>query len=149
MIQKNLIKESTNKIFKGFTLIELLIGVIIASIASIAIIYAVIYIQTRNYELEIKDHAYEELKGYTEFWKGKIAANDISTGGSLSDIKNICLANDDNGACLHNAVLSSNIILIGPSNSNAQRHGLRTKIEWETRSGANQEIEFYIEQMVF
>ena len=85
-----MIKESTNKIFKGFTLIELLMGVIIASIASIAIIYAVIYIQTRNYELEIKDHAYEELKGYTEFWKGKIAANDISTGGSLSDMKNIC-----------------------------------------------------------
>ena len=149
MILKNSIKESTNKIFKGFTLIELLIGAIIASIASIAIIYAVIYVQTRTYELEVKDHAYEELKSYTEFWKGKIAASDISTGGSLSDMKNICLIKDDDGACLHDAILSSNIILIGPPGSNAQRHGLKTKIEWENRSGINQEIEFYIEQMEF
>ena len=89
MIQKNLTKGSINKTLKGFTLIELLIGAIIASIASIAIIYAVIYVQTRTYELDVKDHAYEELKGYTEFWKAKIAASDISAGGSLSDVKKI------------------------------------------------------------
>ena len=133
MIQKNLTKGSINKTLKGFTLIELLIGAIIASIASIAIIYAVIYVQTRTYELDVKDHAYEELKGYTEFWKAK----------------NICLISDDDGACLHDAILSSNIILIGPTGSSAQRHGLKTKIVWENRSGVNQEIEFYIEQMVF
>ncbi len=79
MILKNLTKASINKTLKGFTLIELLIGAIIASIASIAIIYAVIYVQTRTYELEVKDHAYEELKNYTEFWKGKIAANELSS----------------------------------------------------------------------
>ena len=149
MILRNLTRVSINKALKGFTLIELLIGAIIASIASIAIIYSVIYVQTRTYELDVKDHAYEELKSYTEFWKGKIAANDISAGGSLSDIKNICLIKDDNGACLHDAILSSNIILIGPTGSSAQRHGLKTKIVWENRSGINQEIEFYIEQMVF
>ena len=54
MILKNLTKASINKALKGFTLIELLIGAMIASIASIAIIYAVIYVQTRTYELEEK-----------------------------------------------------------------------------------------------
>ena len=143
-----MIKESI-KTFRGFTLIELLVGVMIASIASIAIIYATIYIQTRNYELRVKDSAYEELKSYTEFWKGKIAANNISTS-ILSDIRNVCLIEDDNGICLHNATLSSDIILINTgAGTNVNRKGLKTKIEWATRSGSNQEIEFYIEQLVF
>ena len=142
----NLIKGFINKSFSGFTLIELLVGVIVASIGSMAIIYSIMYVQTRNYELRIKDHAYEQLKGYTELFKGKIAADDIA--GAANE-KNICLTQDDNGDCLHSAILSSTIIPINTGLSIARRSGLKTKVTWETRAGQSQKIEFYVEQMVF
>ncbi|MAV64183.1 MAG: hypothetical protein CMG00_03210 [Candidatus Marinimicrobia bacterium] len=142
-------KESTKIAFKGFTLMELLIGSIIATISCLAIIYGIAYIQTRSYEIRLKERAFEELKSYTELWKGKIAADNISE--VLSNSKTVCLVKDiDNSAlCLHNAVLNSTIVPIDVEESNAKRSGLKTSIQWESRAGATQKLDFYVEQMVF
>ena len=149
MSLKSLKKAFTKKALKGFTLMELLVGAIIATISCLAIIYGVLYIQTRSYEIRLKERAYEELKSYTELWKGKIAAN--NTTEILSDSKSVCLIKDSNNSstCLHNAILSSTINPIDSGVSHAERAGIKTSIQWETRSGSIQQLNFYLEQMVF
>jgi len=151
MMQRNLKKEFTKSSLKGFALMELIVGIIIASIASLAILYGVLYVQYSSHAVRIKERAYEELKSYTELWKGKIAANDISEGGILSEEKPVCLdlIEEADGSCDNNAILYSNLNLIDTGLSHAKRNGLKTRIVWETRSGDQKEINFYIEQLVF
>ena len=55
----------------------------------------------------------------------------------------------DDGSCVNDATLFADIILIDTGNSHAKRKGLKTRIEWETVSGVELNIEFYSEQMVF
>ena len=148
MNQKNLKKESINKPLKGFTLIELIVGITISAIACGAIYSGVSYIQSTSHKLKLKERAYEELKGYTELWKGKIMANDVSVGGILSYSQPICLDLDNESPCISNATLYADINLIDTGNSHAKRHGLKTRIEWETPFGVERELEFYIEQLI-
>ena len=81
MIQRNLRKVFI-RIYRldGFTLTELIVGMLIVAIASLVVFTGVIYIQSSSHKIRLKERAYEELKGYTELWKGKIAAGDISEG---------------------------------------------------------------------
>ena len=134
---------------------ELLIGSVIASVACLAIIYSSTYYNTRLYNVKLRERAHEELKGYTDFWKSKIAANDISDSGN-SDSKQICLLEEDN-ACTHQATLNSSVsdVTTAPiqgindnEDSRVVRKALTTSIKWKTRSDADQEIEFYVEQLV-
>tara|TARA_Y100001960_G_C14309108_1_gene649803 strand:- start:244 stop:693 length:450 start_codon:yes stop_codon:yes gene_type:complete len=146
MILRNLKKEYTNNPFKGFTLMELLIGSLIASLSCLAIIYSAIYYQGRLYDVKLREKAHEELKGYTDFWKGKIASNDISSSGG-PDTKQICLF-EENNSCSHQATLKSTITPIDTGISHAERKGLTTSIEWYSRTSIKKEIEFYVEQLV-
>ena len=136
---------------EGFTLIELLVGTLISSILAIALLNGVMYVQSSLHKIRIKERAYEELKGYNDFWKGKISANDIAESGNLSYTKPMCLdlTLSDDGSCVNDATLFADIILIDTGNSHAKRKGLKTRIEWETVSGVELNIEFYSEQMVF
>ena len=152
MIQKNLKKVSIRAYrLDGFTLTELIVGMVIVAIASLAIFTGVTYLELAGHKIRLKERAYEELKGYTELWKGKIAAGDVSDG-DLSYSKEVCL---DLGPttiisnCVNPATVYANLNLIDTDNSHAQRKGVKTRIVWKTAKGANQEISFYVEQMVF
>ena len=87
----NLKKGFINKSLKGFTLIELIVGITVSAIACGAIYSGVSYIQSTSHKIRIRERAYEELKGYTELWKGKIAANDVPIGGILSYSQSTCV----------------------------------------------------------
>jgi len=152
MIQRNLRKVFI-RIYRldGFTLTELIVGMLIVAIASLVVFTGVIYIQSSSHKIRLKERAYEELKGYTELWKGKIAAGDISEG-DLSYNKAVCLDFESTGIvsdCVNPATLYANINLIDTENSHAKRTGVKTRIEWKTANGADQEISFYVEQMLF
>ena len=153
MILKNLKKAFIkNTRSEGFTLIELLVGSVIVAIASLAMFTGIDYIQTSSHRLRIKERAFEELKSYTELWKGKIAADDVSEGGDLSYSKVVCLDHNppfQENECKNEATIFADINLIDTQNSNAKRKGVKTRIEWETVFGATQLIDFYVEQMVF
>ena len=152
MIQKNL-RRVFIRIYRldGFTLTELIVGMLIVAIASLVVFTGVIYIQSSSHKIRLKERAYEELKGYTELWKGKIAAGDISEG-DLSYNKTVCLDSESTGIisdCVNLATLYANINLIDTENSHAKRTGAKTRIEWKTANGVDQEISFYVEQMLF
>ena len=83
-------KEFINKSLKGFTLTELIVGILIASISTLAILFGFLYIQTQSTEVRLKERAYEELKSCTELWKGKIGARNFSESMS-DDVEIICL----------------------------------------------------------
>ena len=150
MIRKNLRRVFTRSLrLRGFTLTELIVGMIIVAIASLAIFTGVIYIQSGSHKIRIKERAYEELKSYTELWKAKIAAGDVSEG-DLSYSKEVCLdlePSSINNNCVNPANVYANLIDTG--NSHAQRKGVKTRIVWKTADGAEQEISFYVEQMLF
>ena len=148
MIRKNLRKESTNSSLKGFTLMELIVGIIIASIATLAILYSVLYVQTSSYDLRVRERAYEELKSFTELWKAKISVCDIPSTNTYS--KSVCLEGDFGNCgddCDLCANLTSNIKRIDTGTSLSRRDGLRTEIVWSSRNGSDQKIEFYLEQL--
>ena len=150
MIQKNSKKEFINTLLKGFTLMELIVGIIIASIATLAILYSVLYVQSSSYELRIKERAYEELKSYTDLWKAKITGRDFPESGSSQRIKDVCLDENLEGTCVNEATIASNVIIPASLNSNsfAQRRGLISEITWEARNGSSRNISFYLEQLI-
>ena len=129
---------------------ELIVGIIIASIATLAILYSVLYVQSSSYEMRIKERAHEELKSYTDLWKAKIAGNDIPASGSTQNTKSVCLDENELGNCVNEGAITSNVI--DPDNVNpasiSKRKGLKTQIVWETRNGAEREISFYVEQLI-
>ena len=142
---------------------ELLIGSLIASLVCLSIIYSAIYYTQRLHSIKIRERAHEELKSYTELQKGRIAAGVISTSAT-SATKNVCLDLSEreytDPDCVNKATIYATFNIIGgehiyvppgsvPENSKAQRHGLKTRIVWETIQGAEQELSFYVEQMVF
>ena len=163
MSLKSLKKVYIKRYWEGFTLIELIVGTVIASIAASAIFIGVTYIQSSYNKIRLKERAYEELKSYTELQKVRIAAGVISTSAT-SETKGVCLdlteREHTDADCVNKATIYATFNIIGgdhiyvppgsvPENSKAQRHGLKTRIVWETTQGATQELSFYVEQMVF
>ena len=141
-------KEFINKSLKGFTLTELIVGILIASISTLAILFGFLYIQTRSTEVRLKERAYEELKSYTELWKGKIGARNFSES-MPDDVENICLQENREGDCIREATLSAHLEDINTGLSHAERTGLKTSIKWKTSSGGQKELEFYLQQLIF
>ena len=126
---------------------ELLIGILIASLACLTIIYSTLYYQGRLYDIKLRERAYEELKGYTDFWKGKIAAKNFGESG-FPDTKTACLFEEENNTCTHSAILRSQITYVEVDPSNAHRRILETSIEWNSRTNVSREINFYLEQLI-
>ena len=129
---------------------ELIVGIIIASIATLAILYSVLYVQSSSYELRMKERAHEELKSHTDLWKAKIAANDIPDSGSSQNNTTVCLDENDFGDCVNEATIRSSVSVpptVDPA-SLSKRKGLKTEITWETRSGSERSIDFYVEQLI-
>ena len=156
MTLKSLKKGSINNLFKGFTLMELLIGSLIASVVCLAIIYSSIYYTQRLHSIKIRERAHEELKSYTDYWKGRIAGKNISSSGINSDSKQVCL-NQKGAECNQQATLNALVadVTTAPipgindnDDSKVQRKALTTSITWNSRTNSQQKLEFYVEQLV-
>ena len=65
------------RLYSGFTIVELMIGLTFTAIAGVAIIVGTAHYYKTISNLKLKELAFEKLKTYTEYQKGKIAANDI------------------------------------------------------------------------
>ena len=155
MNQKSLRKEYINNFVKGFTLMELLVGSLIASVACLAIIYSATYYTQRLQSIKTKERAHEELKGYTDSWKARIAVNDIAESGN-TDTRSTCLLQGNNN-CVHKATLSAVVADVSTApiegindneNSKIIRKALSTSIKWQFLTHGEQKIEFYVEQLV-
>ncbi len=100
--------------------------------------------------MRIKERAYEELKSYTDLLKARIAGNDIPESGATNLSRDVCLDKNESNVCVNEGTVTARIINpIGiPPSSLSQRKGLKTKIAWDTRSGSEKVIEFYVEQLI-
>ena len=112
--------------------------------------------ENQNIDLDLKDKAHDELKAYTELWKGKIAANNIPSL-DFSDSRITCLLLKDNN-CIHQGTLSASITdpktapisgINDNYDSHVQRKSITTSISWESITNGEQKIEFYVEQLIF
>ena len=144
-------------LYNGFTLSELMVGLFFMTLAATAIIIGSFHAKKTMGDVRLKQLAYEELRSYTEFWKGKIAAGDIPS--SLSSCsENICLKEEMTDECTATGSCSCiyyanelcyelNQPPIG--NSNASRYELITRIKWDNISQIERELSFNVIQMVF
>ena len=132
--------------YNGFTLSELIIGIFIASIAAGGIIIGSVHAKKTLNDIRLKQLAYEKLTSHTEFWKGKIAAGDIPS--SLSDcVDNITLKESDDYEW--ESVLCYSLEQPFVGDSNAKRWELLTTIKWDNSSEIENELSFFVIQMVF
>ena len=105
--------------------------------------------------LDLKERAHDELKAYTDYWKARIAVNDIAESGN-TDSRQVCLTSKNN-TCTQQATLTAIVedVATAPiegindnEDSRVDRKALSTSIKWQSRYGADQIIEFYVEQLV-
>ena len=105
--------------------------------------------------LDLKERAHDELKAYTDYWKARIAVNDIAESGN-TDTRSTCLMQGNNN-CVHTATLSAVVedVYTPPiegindnENSRIIRKALSTSIKWQFLIHGEQKIEFYVEQLV-
>ena len=71
-----------SKIIQGFSLVEFLAASVITTVAAGSIMYGVANIRKTTDLMNIKEKAFEQLTGYTDFWKGKIAAGEYGADNS-------------------------------------------------------------------
>ncbi|NQU68286.1 MAG: prepilin-type N-terminal cleavage/methylation domain-containing protein [Candidatus Marinimicrobia bacterium] len=140
----------------GFTLIEVIIAILITGVMSFAIFSGITFVKGTLRTIRIKERAFEELVSYTEFWKAKIAADQIPSNIGSDDKKEVVLFENENGLPIVTAKLKrSNLVnLTNPSGSSARHYRMKTEIEWndETFGHHNNQdnhIEFTISQLVF
>ena len=69
----------------------------------------------------------------------------------MSYSKEVCLDLEPQSVnnCINPATLYANLNLIDTGISHAKRAGVKTRIVWATNDGADKEISFYVEQMLF
>ena len=105
--------------------------------------------------LDLKERAHDELKAYTDYWKARIAVNDIAESGN-TDTRSTCLLQGNNN-CVHTATLSAVVADVSTApiegindneNSRIIRKALSTSIKWQFLIHGEQKIEFYVEQLV-
>ena len=105
--------------------------------------------------LDLKERAHDELKAYTDYWKARIAVNDIAESGN-TDTRSTCLLQGNNN-CVHTATLSAVVEDVSTApiegindneNSRIIRKALSTSIKWQFLIHGEQKIEFYVEQLV-
>ena len=105
--------------------------------------------------LDLKVRAHDELKAYTDYWKARIAVNDIAESGN-TDTRSTCLLQGNNN-CVHIATLSAVVADVSTApiegindneNSRIIRKALSTSIKWQFLIHGEQKIEFYVEQLV-
>jgi type II secretory pathway pseudopilin PulG len=61
----------------GFTLIESMLGIMIIGLVSGSIMVGLTTIEKKLFEIRLKEHAFEELRNYTNFLGSRIAVGEI------------------------------------------------------------------------
>jgi len=144
-----LIKNSPIK--QGFTLVEILVSVIIIASASIAIMTGVTRAKAQLTSIRLEEKAYEALSNYTEYWKARIAANQIGIANSANTTEKVVLFEHDNDQVL--GQLSRNSITAGHhGNTSAKHYVLSTKISWVDKSfggSVDRAMEFFVKQIEY
>ena len=138
---------------------EVLAGIVLTTLAATAIIVGSSHYYKTINNIRLKDYAFEKLKNYTEFYKAKIAANDIPNqlSACTSTTENLCLSWDDDSntpipECrikaseLCYAIIPDDENLAG---TNAPRYHLTTFVKWDDVNEIEKELSFYVIQMVF
>jgi len=141
----------TKKFYNGFTIVELIIGLLFTAMAGSAIIVGTGHYYKTISNLKLKEAAYERLKGYTEYQKGKIAAGEIRNNSCESG-EELCLGSigededctfEANDLCFYITESTAS------QNSKAKRYELLTKITWDNINEEEKEMSFYAIQIVY
>ncbi|MBT3251188.1 MAG: prepilin-type N-terminal cleavage/methylation domain-containing protein [Candidatus Marinimicrobia bacterium] len=138
----------------GFTLVEILVSLIIITVFSSAVMMGVTQVQQLVYKISVRERAYDELVNYTEFWKAKIAANQIPTNIGSDDEKEVVLFYQEDGiTAISTATLRRSNFQnrTNPPQSSARHYRFKTEVEWHDIFG-NKSIEpliFVVDQLVF
>ena len=113
--------------------------------------------KTALYKLRLKEQAFDTLKGYTDFWKGKIAVNEIpSITNNCLDYSNnnlhadfYCLDKDNSDNCIVKAEACYDIKVAQTGQSKAQRAELTTEIRWKDAYNNKDTLYFCVTQIIF
>ena len=116
------------KYYSGITLVEVTLTAVIIMLASAGIMKGITFAKSQLLAMEIKENAYEVLKQNTEYYRARVAANEIPN--SLEEYPN------------------------NVSGSTAIAWVIETKILWEDHLvesgiGNKKEIGFYLKQIDF
>lgn len=136
---------------KGFTIVEVMIGLTFTSLGAAAIIIGTSHYYQTISNIKLKGAAYEKLKAYTEYHKGKIASNDIGNDGCEAGSE-LCLGSlGDDSECTFKAnELCFRINEpVASQNSKAKRYELLTTIKWDNINQVENELSFYAIQIVY
>ncbi|MBC8213517.1 MAG: prepilin-type N-terminal cleavage/methylation domain-containing protein [Candidatus Marinimicrobia bacterium] len=142
----------TFKIKQGFTLVEILVSVIIIAAASIAIMTGVTKAKAQLTSIHLEEKAYDALRDYTEYWKARIASNQVGMSNSANTLEEVVLfeRSDNNHVVGH---LSRRNITPGHHGSTAAKHFiLSTKISWVDKSfgeSIDKSMEFFVKQIEY
>ena len=136
---------------RGFTIVELIIGLAFTTLAGAAIIIGTGHYYKTISNLKLKEAAFEKLKAYTEYQKGKIASNEIQNDGCESG-ESLCLGSlgqDEECTFKANELC---FFLNWPNaaqSSKANRYELLTTIKWDNINQIENELNFYAIQIVY
>ena len=131
----------------GYSLVELLIGILLMTIVSVFILTGLNQAKSSLYKMKVKEQAYEKLKNYTDYWKGKVAANEIPALTDDCDINQYCLDYDMDEQCAIKATTCYDIQTPPNNGSLAQLARISTEIQWEI-FGNKDTLYFYVSQII-
>ena len=139
---------------QGFTLFEVLLAVIIISAASIGLMQGVAYVKAEIISIRLKERALDELVGFTDYWKARVAAYQIPTFAPQGFNQEVILV--DNPGTDRDIVATLTVTRIAaehyPAHSLGKYYGFKTKIEWldpRVSKKNKQRIVFNVKQLVF
>ena len=156
------------KLKNGFTLVELIVGALLITIITTAILLGVIYVKKSLHKMRLKDSAFERLTGYTEYWRGRIAADNfqqhtqecetylsIPENNVLKDL--YCLHFDNSEPennfegreCVVSAEICHNINEINTNSFGFIAFRLKTEITWDDGFNNSSNIMFYVSQPIW
>ena len=141
----------------GFTYVELITGILITGLIAGFILTGMINAKTAIYKIRLKEQAYYAIKGYTDFWKGKIAADEIPsiTSNCINYSNNnlhssfYCLDKDSDDNCTVESEVCYDIKIIQTGQSQAKRADLTTEIRWEDAYNNKDTLYFFVTQIIY
>ncbi len=120
------------KLQHGFTLVEVITGVIITSIAAMAIMKGVSSSASSLKSIRIKEKAFEELKIWTDDWKSKIAGGVHVNPGQYPPFgKTITLITNEDNETVITGRLFRDIRKSRDSGEYSEFYQIKTWIDWE------------------
>ncbi len=139
------------KLQKGFTLVEVITGVIITSVAAIAIMRGVSTSSASLKSIRIKEKAFEELKIWTDDWKSKIAGGVHVNPGQYPPFgQTVTLMTNEDNETVVSGKLFRDIRISRESGEYSKFYQIKTWIEWDdiaSDNDAKKNLEFLSYQL--